>query len=150
MPHPTSPAGGARNLPIGALARQAGVKVPTIRYYEQIGLMPPPPRTESNRRLYGQQDARRLSFIRHARDLGFEIDEIRQLLALSGAPDHPCAEVDAIARRHLVDIDAKIARLTAMRGEIARMVESCSHDAIATCRVIEVLADHDQCLADRH
>lgn len=150
MPNPTSPTGGARSLTIGALARLAGVKVPTIRYYEQIGLMALPPRTESNRRLYGREDAQRLSFIRHARDLGFEIDEIRQLIALSGDPDHPCAEADAIARRHLVDIDAKIARLTAMRGEIARMVENCSHGAIATCRVIEVLADHDQCLARRH
>lgn len=150
MPTSTLSAGSTRALPIGALARLAGVKVPTIRYYEQIGLMAAPPRTESNRRLYGQEDAQRLSFIRHARDLGFEIDEIRQLIALAGDPDHPCIEADAIARRHLVDIDAKIARLTAMRGEIARMVESCSHGAIATCRVIEVLADHDQCLADRH
>ncbi|KAF0137139.1 MAG: hmrR [Xanthobacteraceae bacterium] len=146
------PAGapGRSDLSIGALARHTGVKVPTIRYYEQIGLMPPALRSDSNRRLYGPEDVQRLAFIRHGRDLGFETDEIRQLISLTGDPDHPCAEADAIARRHLVDIDAKIARLTAMRGEIARMVDSCSHGAIATCRVIEVLADHDLCSHERH
>lgn len=146
---PTAPA-GRPSVPIGTLARRAGVKVPTIRYYEQIGLMPPAPRTVSNRRLYGQEDVQRLAFIRHGRDLGFEIDEIRQLIALADEPGHPCAEADAIARRHLADIDAKIARLTAMRGEIARMVEHGPHGAIASCRVIEVLADHDQCLHEKH
>lgn len=150
MPAATEPSAARAGLPIGALARRSGVKVPTIRYYEQIGLMPQAPRSASNRRLYGAADAQRLAFIRHARDLGFEIEEIRQLIALAGDPANPCSEADAIAQRHLADIDAKIARLTALRGEIARMVTDCSHGAIATCRVIEVLADHDQCLHDRH
>lgn len=132
-------------LPIGTLARAAGVKVPTIRYYEQIGLMNAAPRTGSNRRTYGASDVRRLKFIRHARDLGFEIEEIRQLLALAGEPDRPCADADAIARQHLADIDDRIARLTALRGEIARMVDCGGHGSIGECRVIEVLADHDLC-----
>ena len=85
-------------MPIGEIARRSQVKVPTIRYYEQIGLLPPPPRSEGNRRLYGMRDLRRLSFIRHARDLGFEIDAIRTLLTLQDNPTQPCAEADSIAR----------------------------------------------------
>ena len=150
MPAKSTATAERPGLPIGVLARRAGVKVPTIRYYEQIGLMPPAPRSGSNRRLYGPEDVQRLAFIRHGRDLGFEIEEIRQLIALAGEPGQPCDGADAIARRHLADIDAKIARLTAMRGEIARIVNNISHGAIDTCRVIEVLADHDQCLQERH
>jgi DNA-binding transcriptional MerR regulator len=134
-----------RPLPIGELSKATGVKVPTIRYYEDIGLLPAPPRTASNRRTYGADALRRLAFIRHARDLGFEVEAIRQLLALAADPTHPCADADAIARAHLRDIDSRIARLTALRAEIARMVTACAHDTVATCRVIEVLADHGQC-----
>jgi DNA-binding transcriptional MerR regulator len=137
-------------LPIGALARTAGVKVPTIRYYEQIGLMSEAPRTKSNRRTYGADEVKRLKFIRHARDLGFEIDEIRQLLALAGDPDKPCEGADAIARRHLAAIEDRIIRLTALRSEIARMVDCGGHGSIGQCRVIEVLADHDLCDRPHH
>jgi DNA-binding transcriptional MerR regulator len=137
-----------RPLPIGALSKATGVKVPTIRYYEEIGLLPTSPRTASNRRTYGADIVRRLAFIRHARDLGFEIEAIRQLLRLSADPAHPCADADAIARAHLADIDDRIARLTALRDEISRMVATCAHDTVATCRVIEVLADHGQCVHD--
>ncbi|MCZ8315176.1 helix-turn-helix domain-containing protein [Phreatobacter sp.] len=139
-----------RDLTIGALSKRTGVKVPTIRYYEQIGLMPPVPRTDSGRRSYGAADLKRLGFIRHARNLGFEIEEIRQLIALSGEPDRPCADADAIARRHLAEIDDRISRLTALRGEIARMVELGPHGAIGECRVIEVLADHGLCAEPAH
>ena len=86
-------------MPFGEISRRSQVKVPTIRYYEQIGLLPPPPRSEGNRRLYGSRDLRRLSFIRHARDLGFEIDAIRTLLTLQDNPNQPCAEADGIALR---------------------------------------------------
>ena len=87
-----------QNVPIGEAARRSGVKVPTIRYYEQIGLLPAPPRTESNRRLYDARDLRRLAFIRHARELGFEVDAIRALLALQDNPNQSCAAADMIAR----------------------------------------------------
>ena len=90
-----------RDLTIGALSKRTGVKVPTIRYYEQIGLMPPVPRTESGRRSYGGDDLKRLGFIRHARNLGFEIEEIRQLIALAGDPAQPCADADEIGRAHV-------------------------------------------------
>ena len=96
-------------LAIGALARETGAKPTTIRFYEDIGLLPRPPRTESNRRTYDEPDVKRLRFIRHARELGFEVDAIRQLLSLADHPDRPCQDVDRIAREHLHDIEGKIA-----------------------------------------
>lgn len=136
------------NLPIGELARRTGVKVPTIRFYEQIGLIQPPPRTEGNQRRYGQAEVERLSFIRHARELGFEVDDIRGLLEMSGTPQASCHEADSIARNHLAEIDRRIASLSALRSELFRMVEECHHGRICDCRIIEVLADHSQCRAD--
>ena len=133
-----------KGVPIGEASRASGIKVPTIRYYEQIGLLPSPPRTDGNRRFYDAADLRRLRFIRHARELGFEIDPIRELLALAGEPDGPCESADRIAAAHLADIDHKIARLTALRGEVARMAD-CSNHSVAGCRVIEVLGDHGEC-----
>lgn len=137
-------------MPIGKLAARTGVKVPTIRYYEEIGLLPAPPRTESNRRLYGEEAVRRLRFIRHARELGFEVDAIRELLTLAAEPQASCHLADSIAQQHLAAIDSRIARLTALRAEVARMTEECSHGRVAECRVIEVLANHEECLHDHH
>jgi len=138
-----------QGVPVGEAARASGIKVPTIRYYEQIGLMAAPPRTEGNRRLYDAGDLRRLRFIRHARELGFEIDPIRELLALAGEPDRPSASADQIAAAHLVDTDHKIARLTLLRAEVARMAD-CTNRSVAECRAIEVLGDHGQCLHETH
>lgn len=138
------------NLTIGALARRTGVKVPTIRFYEQIGLMPQAPRTASNRRLYGSAELDRLSFIRHARALGFEIDDIRSLLAIAAEPQASCHEADSIARKHLAAIEGRITQLDGLREELLRMVGECSHGRISDCRVISVLADHSQCLGDQH
>jgi DNA-binding transcriptional MerR regulator len=100
------------DLAIGELARRSGYAVQTLRYYEQIGLMPKPPRTSGGQRRYDERQLRRLLFIRHARDLGFDIDDIRSLLDLAARPDQSCASVDAIAKAHLMSIDSKIARLT--------------------------------------
>ena len=137
-------------MPIGAVAKATGIKVPTIRYYEDIGLLPAPERTDSNRRSYGAASVQRLRFIRHARDLGFEVEAIRQLLDLSDQPERSCAEVDVIARAHLTEIDDKIARLTALRAEVKRMVDEGEHGHVAQCRVIEVLGGHTSCLQERH
>jgi len=128
-------------LPIGALAAETGVKVPTIRYYESVGLLPEPPRTGSNRRTYGPQDVRRLRFIRHARELGFEVEAIRQLLGLASHPDRSCGEVHEITKAHLATVNDKIARLTALRDELEDMV-ACENRQVSECRIIEVLADH--------
>jgi DNA-binding transcriptional MerR regulator len=135
-------------LSIGTVADQAGVKVPTIRYYESIGLLKAAPRTDSNRRQYDQGDVQRLRFIRHARDMGFEVEAIRQLLDLSGRPEGDCATVDGIARQHLLDVDRKISQLQALRGELARMISECGHGRIGECRIMEVLADHALCHED--
>ncbi|GLK80262.1 MerR family transcriptional regulator [Methylopila turkensis] len=133
------------HVTIGALAKATGVKVPTIRFYEEIGLIPAPPRTSSNRRLYGPAARSRLGFVRHARDLGFDLPAIRALLALQDRPDAPCAEADAIARERLGEVERKIAALTALKGELEAMVRSCAHGRVADCRVIETLGDHHLC-----
>lgn len=135
---------------IGALAEAAGVKVPTIRYYESIGLLPVPPRTESNRRLYGLDAVRRLRFIRHARELGFEIDDIQQLLTLADEPGRSCREVDAIAQKHLADINSRIDRLKALKAEVTRMIKHCAKGTVAECRIIDVLEHHEHCLHEKH
>ena len=134
-----------QSVSIGKAADHSGVKVPTIRYYEQIGLLPPAPRTEGNRRLYDRADLRRLTFIRHARELGFDIEAIRTLLTLQDKPDQSCAAADLVARARLADVNQRLASLTALKAELERMVVGCSHGKVAECRVIEVLADHGQC-----
>ncbi|AMJ61703.1 MerR family transcriptional regulator [Bosea sp. PAMC 26642] len=135
-------------LPIGELSRDTGVKIPTIRFYEQIGLLKVPRRTSANRRYYSGDDVNRLHFIRHARELGFEIDDIRALLAMYDEPQSSCDSVHRIAKRHLDQIDLRIGQLEALRGELQRMVHEGQHGRICDCRVIEVLADHNQCRHD--
>ena len=140
----------AKHFAIGALAQAAGVKVPTIRYYEIIGLLPSPERSDTNRRVYGEDAIQRLRFIRHARELGFVIEDIQQLLALSDDPKRSCKEVDAIAKRHLADIDSRIERLSALKTEVSRMIKQCAKGTVAQCRIIDVLAHHEHCLHDEH
>lgn len=130
---------------IGAVAKRTGLKVPTIRFYEQEGLISPLERTGSGRRLYRDADVRRLSFIRHARTLGFELDDIRSLLDLSDHPQRPCDEADRIARRHLAEVDLRIEQLSALKKELARIVRSCAGGRASECQVIEALADHAHC-----
>ena len=132
-------------LTIGKLGEAAGVKVPTIRYYEQIGLLPEAERSAGNQRLYGRRTMDRLTFIRHARDLGFPLEAIRDLLSLSDRPDQSCAAADAIAQTQLAAVGARIGRLLALKAELERMVVQCAGGVIADCRVIEVLGDHSQC-----
>jgi DNA-binding transcriptional MerR regulator len=130
---------------IGELSRHTRVKVPTIRYYEQIGLMPAPPRTDGQQRRYAPSAVARLNFIRHARELGFEVAHIRELLMLSEEPNHTCEAADQIAKRHLAEVDRRIAQLSGLRAELRRMIEECSHGHVGECRVIGSLADHGQC-----
>lgn len=126
-------------LPIGALASRTGTKVNTIRFYEDIGLLPCAARTASGRRSYGPDDVRRLAFIRSARGLGFSIDEIRSLTALAAGPEQDCAEVRALAARHLLDVDERLGRMARLRDELARIVELCDGGRISECRVIEAI-----------
>lgn len=135
-------------LSIGKLSAATGVKVPTIRYYEQIGLLPEPERNAGNQRLYGSNTLDRLTFVRHARDLGFPLDAIRELLSLADNPDEPCSMADEIAARQLAAVNARMARLDALRRELERMLRRCESGTIADCRVIEVLGNHDLCAGD--
>jgi DNA-binding transcriptional MerR regulator len=137
-------------ISIGELSRRTGVKVPTIRYYESVALMPSPSRSEGQQRRYGEAEVSRLTFIRHSRELGFEIEAIRELLAMSEQPDQSCAEADRIARRHMSEVDRRIGQLTALRTELQRMVDACGHGRVGDCRVIETLANHQHCEHPHH
>jgi Cu(I)-responsive transcriptional regulator len=133
-------------LTIGTLAKRTGTKIQTVRYYEQINLLPEPGRTEGGQRRYGEDDLDRLSFIRHARQLGFTLEAIREMLDLSDNPDRSCADVDRIAHRQLKEVEVRIDRLEALRKELKRMLKECSRETVADCRVLEVLRDHAACL----
>jgi len=130
----------AGDLAIGDLSRRTGVKIPTIRYYESIGLLPEPARSAGGQRRYGAAHLRRLAFVRHARDLGFEIDAVRELLAMAADPQRGCGEAHAITRAHLADVEDRIARLEALRLEL-RSLLACANGTVADCRIIEALAD---------
>ncbi|WP_417767535.1 MerR family transcriptional regulator [Stappia sp.] len=130
---------------IGELSRQCGVKVPTIRYYEQQGLIEEPPRSAGNQRRYSQAARDRLTFIRHARDLGLSLEAIRELLHLSENPQMPCAEAHQIAGSHLAGIRERIARLQKLEGELSRVLASCHGETVGECNVIHTLADHALC-----
>lgn len=125
---------------IGEAARQSGVKVPTIRYYEQIGLLSAAPRTEGNRRLYDERIVQRLGFIRHARELGFDIEAIRALLTLQDDPLQSCAVADTIASERLAEVEDRIASLMALKRELMSMLVQCRHGHVEQCRVIEALS----------
>jgi DNA-binding transcriptional MerR regulator len=135
-----------KQMTIGRLSKAAGVKVTTIRYYESINLMGVPDRSTSGQRLYDDEAIQRLSFIRHARDLGFPIDSIRDLIDLQHQPGEDCAHVDAIARRQLANVRLKLSQLEALEGELKRMISACEGGTIASCKVLESLSDHGLCL----
>ena len=130
---------------IGDLSRRTQVKVPTIRYYEQMGLLAAVERSAGNQRRYGRSELERLAFIRHARDLGFSIDAIRELIDLSGHKDQPCADADRIAKEQLAAVRDRIARLQRLEQELDRMASCCSGDTVGDCYVIRSLADHTLC-----
>ena len=127
-------------MKIGELASATATKVETVRYYEMIGLLPPPARTSANYRAYGNEHLARLSFIRRARDLGFRLEAVRELLTLSDDKAQSCEAVYGIARVHLTEIDRKVRDLKSLRSELNRVISSCSHGTVADCKIIETLA----------
>ncbi|HEL3174660.1 TPA: helix-turn-helix domain-containing protein [Stenotrophomonas maltophilia] len=126
-------------LTIGQLARQTGTKAETIRYYEKIGLLQPPLRSQGNYRCYDAQDQRRLAFVRRARELGFAIEQIRELIAFGEQREHQCSSVDDAVKAHIADIARRIADLQALQGELQRMIGNCPGGRVADCQVLEAL-----------
>lgn len=137
-------------LTIGRLSRAANVKVTTIRYYETIGLMGTPDRSASGQRLYEMVDVERLSFIRHARELGFSIDAIKDLIGLQTAPDQDCSAVDSIAQKQLVEVQKRLAQLEALERELKRMIENCRGGEIGGCQVMAAINNHAECESEKH
>ncbi len=126
-------------MKIGELAAATRTKVETVRYYEKIALLSPPARTGGNYRSYNGDHLARLSFIRRARDLGFRLEAVRELLTLTDDKGRSCEAVDGIARTHLAEIDRKIADLAALHAELDRVIRSCSRGTVADCKIIETL-----------
>lgn len=127
-------------MTIGQASEASGTHIETIRYYERIDILPKPERSAGNRRLYGPADVNRLRFVRHARELGFPLDNVRTLLDLSDAPDRPCAKVDRIARARLAEVHERIARLRQLEAELERIIGACSGGSVADCNIITALA----------
>ncbi|MCB4823074.1 MerR family transcriptional regulator [Roseicella aerolata] len=127
-----------RDFGIGELSRRSGVNIETVRYYEKIALLPPPPRTEGGHRLYPDDYAKRLTFIRRGRELGFTLDEIRNLLGLVEG-GHSCGEVREAALAHVEDIRRKIADLRRMEKLLSETAARCAGGAAPACPIIGAL-----------
>ena len=128
------------SLTIGALAARAGINLQTIRYYEREGLIPPPPRKSSGHRAYSPEALRRLRFIRHTRQLGFSLKEIRDLLSLRREPGEPCLNVIRQVEARTADVEQKIAQLCAIRDALNRLSKSCDGSCpVSGCPILENL-----------
>lgn len=131
-------------MKIGTLGRATDTKVETIRFYEKVGLLGAPERTAGNYRAYRQEHLQRLSFIRRARKLGFSLGQVRELLGLADDRIRSCAAVDTLARRHLEEVDGKIAALGSLRRELGNLIDQCGQGSISQCRIIEALGPGSQ------
>lgn len=129
----------AETISIGELSKQCGVNIETIRYYERIKMLPPPPRTANGRRVYGPAEKRKLAFIRRSRDLGFTLEEIRALMALGGPERAPCADVHKIASAHLASVRSKLSDLVKLETILADTVARCAEGANPNCPVLNIL-----------
>ncbi len=139
-------------ITIGQLARETGCKIPTIRYYENIGLLPEPGRSEGNTRMFEPAHKARLAFILHCRELGFPQSAIRELLELTDQPESSCESATLISKKHLDGVNQKIAQLTALKAELEHMIIACNGGNVAHCGLIDTLADysHEYCLSTSH
>ena len=127
-------------MKIGDIAKRTGLKVETVRFYEGEGLIDAPLRSGGNYRLYDQSHLDRLSFIKRSRDLGFTLGQVRDLLRLADDPRGSCEAVDAMAVRHIEEVDRKLADLQALRSEIVKWGGCCEATTIAECRLIDALS----------
>ena len=139
-------ASSASGLTIGELAARTGVTPEAIRFYEREGVIPAAARGGAGRyRMYGSDDAKRLRFVRRARDLGFSLEEVSDLLALASSdPKRPCADVNVLANRQLARVQAKLAQLSALRVQLHRLLDACARDtSIGDCSILEALSGPD-------
>src|SRR5579872_6233737 len=125
----------------GTLAARSGCNIETIRYYERIGILPPPPRSQGGHRLYGPELVKRLTFVRRSRELGFALEEIRELLELVDGGDYTCAQIEDMANAHLDDINRKITDLTRLNAVLKAMAAQCSGGTVPECPIIDALFD---------
>ncbi len=123
----------------GVIAKRTGVNIETVRYYERIGLLPAPPRSEGGHRIYDEDLLRRLNFIRRCRELGFALDEIRGLLGLVDGGGYTCGEVEVLTTVHLEDVRRKLADLKRLEKVLGEMVARCAGGEVPECPVIEAL-----------
>lgn len=124
---------------IGQLAKATSIKIPTIRYYEEIAILPAANRSLGNQRRYSAKHLQRLEFIGHSRALGFSLEEIKQLIHLQECSNHSSHEAHAIATKHLVDVEQKISQLQALAQELSNIVASCHCEDEYHCRVLDAL-----------
>lgn len=130
----------ARHFPIGALSAHTGVNIETIRYYERIGVMPAPPRTEGRQRVYDEHHLKRLTFIRRSRELGFTLDQIRDLLGLVRGHGMTCAEVKAMTVEHVADIRRKVKDLRKLEHVLNDLAARCHGREVPDCPILEALS----------
>jgi len=129
---------GFRN--IGEAARASGVSAKMIRHYEQTGVVPPPPRTAAGYRLYRETDVHTLRFVQRARELGFPVKEIKELVGLWTSRRRSSAEVHRVASRHLAALERKLGQMEAMRGTLRQLVRACHGDERPECPILDDLA----------
>lgn len=128
-----------QNMLIGELSRRTNVKIETIRFYERKGILPAPPRTESGRRVYGEDNLKRLFFVRRCRELGFALDSVSEMLRMIDGDAITCRHVRTIARNHLDDVRSKIADLERMEKTLSLTVSRCDGGEDPDCPIIEAL-----------
>lgn len=126
-------------MTIGQLAERTGCKVPTIRHYEAQGLLPEPPRTIGNRRVYGPSHLDILLFVRRGRDLGFSLAAIGDLLRLGAEPGRACDAATRIAERHLAEVERKIAQLHTLRDALRTVIDRCDNRTVDDCEILKSL-----------
>lgn len=128
---------------IGALSKSTGCHAETIRYYEKIGLLPLPQRSAGGHRIYSEQHRARLIFIRQNRDLGFPLEAIRELIAVSADEGRPCADALFVVQKHLAEVEAKVAKLNLIRKDLLWMAGSCQTTCLGSsgpeCTIVESL-----------
>ncbi|HVB81129.1 MAG TPA: helix-turn-helix domain-containing protein [Candidatus Binataceae bacterium] len=125
----------------GELAALTGCNIETIRYYEKVGLLPPPPRSQGGHRLYGQDLLKRLNFIRRSRDLGFTLGAIRDLLRMVDGRQYTCAQVETLALEHAREIQRKVADLKRLKSVLETMASRCGRGKVPECPIIDALFD---------